>query len=41
MINRPEKHGGAMSFDKYDILHEQFAKEQVHPGDLKLGVTVR
>merc|ERR1719158_143528 len=37
-INSPEQHGGDVSFDAYENLEQSFAKEQVHPGDLKAAV---
>merc|ERR1739848_258807 len=37
-INRPEQHGGDVSFDDFDSLEQSFAKEDIHPGDLKGAV---
>jgi len=37
-INRPEQHGGDISFETYELLEESFGKEEVHPGDLKSAV---
>merc|ERR1712013_85297 len=37
-INRPEQHGGDVSFDDFDSLEQSFAKEDIHPGDLKAAV---
>jgi len=38
VINRPEEWGGKIEFTTYEALEEAFAKEQVHPGDLKNAV---
>jgi len=38
VISRPEKYGGPMIFSDYNQLEQGFAKEEVHPGDLKNGV---
>eukprot|EP00092_Neocalanus_flemingeri_P008648 GFUD01009317.1.p1 GENE.GFUD01009317.1~~GFUD01009317.1.p1 ORF type:complete len:630 (+),score=190.37 GFUD01009317.1:56-1891(+) len=37
-INRPEEHGGDAIFDTFDDLEQSFAKEEIHPGDLKSAV---
>merc|ERR1711892_1195572 len=37
-INRPEEHGGDASYDTFDSLEQSFAKEEIHPGDLKAAV---
>ncbi len=34
-IERPEKHGGNMTFDSYEALRNDFAEKKVHPMDLK------
>jgi len=38
VIDRPEQHGGNIEFTTYEALEEAFAKEEVHPGDLKSAV---
>lgn len=38
-ISRPEKFGGDMHFASYQALEDAYVKEEVHPGDLKGGVT--
>ncbi|EIW70785.1 phosphoribosylaminoimidazolesuccinocarboxamide synthase [Tremella mesenterica] len=38
-ITRPEKFGGDIHFASYEALEQAYAKEEVHPGDLKGGVT--
>lgn len=38
-IPRPEKYGGDMHFSSYQALEDAYAKEELHPGDLKAGVT--
>merc|ERR1719346_706483 len=37
-IERDEKNGGNAYFDAYEKLEQSFAKEEVHPGDLKAAV---
>merc|ERR1712168_347332 len=37
-INRPEQHGGDVSFEDFNTLEQSFAKEDIHPGDLKAAV---
>lgn len=37
-IARPEKFGGDIHFSSYKALEEAYAKEEIHPGDLKGGV---
>merc|ERR1712223_2108080 len=37
-INRDEKNGGNIEFDDYEALEQTFAKEGVHPADLKGAV---
>jgi len=34
-IERPEKHGGNMTFDSFESLRNDFAEKKVHPMDLK------
>lgn len=36
---RPEKYGGDIVYDSYEKLEEDFKNKQLHPGDLKAGVT--
>jgi tyrosyl-tRNA synthetase len=38
-ISRPEKFGGDIHFSSYQALEDAYAKEELHPGDLKGGVT--
>lgn len=38
-ISRPEKFGGDIHFASYQALEDAYAKEDIHPGDLKGGVT--
>ena len=38
-ISRPDKFGGDIHFSSYSALEEAYAKEEVHPGDLKGAVT--
>jgi tyrosyl-tRNA synthetase len=38
VIPRAEKNGGPLTFGDYETLENTFAKEELHPGDLKLGV---
>ena len=38
-ISRPEKFGGDIHFPSYQAVEEAYAQEQLHPGDLKSGVT--
>jgi len=38
-IPRPEKFGGDMHFSSYQAVEDAYAKEELHPGDLKAGVT--
>lgn len=37
-INRAEKFGGPLHFQTYAAIEEAYAKEELHPGDLKAGV---
>ena len=34
-IERPEKFGGNISYDKYEQLEKDFSEKRLHPGDLK------
>ena len=38
VINRPEKFGGAIIFKTFEELKNSFAKKELHPADLKLGI---
>jgi tyrosyl-tRNA synthetase len=38
VIERKEANGGRITFENYQILESIFAKKELHPGDLKLGV---
>jgi len=38
MIERPAEHGGKVEFSSLEELEQAFAKEEVHPGDLKAAV---
>ena len=38
-IVRPEKFGGNVHFSSYQALEQAYAKEEIHPGDLKGAVT--
>jgi hypothetical protein len=38
-IPRPEKFGGDIHVTSYEDLEDKYVKEEVHPGDLKAGVT--
>ena len=38
-ISRPEKFGGDIHFASYQAIEDAYAKEDLHPGDLKIGVT--
>merc|ERR1712168_1671216 len=37
-IERPDAHGGNVEFEDFETLEQSFAKEEVHPGDLKSSV---
>jgi len=37
-INRPAEHGGDSIFPSFELLEQSFAKEEIHPGDLKGAV---
>ncbi|MHA2407866.1 MAG: tyrosine--tRNA ligase [Candidatus Ranarchaeia archaeon] len=38
-INRPEKYGGNVTFKTYDALSESYHAGELHPSDLKAGVS--
>jgi tyrosyl-tRNA synthetase len=38
-IARPEKFGGNIHISSYEELEAKYVKEEIHPGDLKTGVT--
>lgn len=38
-INRPEKYGGPVSYEKYEDLTEAYFSGALNPADLKMGVT--
>jgi len=38
VVDRPEQHGGKVEFNTFEELEQSFAKEEVHPGDLKSAV---
>merc|ERR1712168_94677 len=38
IISRPEEHGGEINFANFEDLEQAFAKEEIHPGDLKGAV---
>jgi len=38
IVERPEEFGGNINFTNYESLEEAFAKEELHPGDLKNAV---
>jgi len=38
VIERSEEHGGNAEYETYEKLEEAFAKEEIHPGDLKAAV---
>ena len=38
-ISRPQKFGGDIHFASYKAIEDAYAQEQLHPGDLKGGVT--
>lgn len=40
-VNRSADFGGNISFTKYEDIEQAFAKEELHPGDLKNGVIDR
>ena len=40
-INRPEKWGGDLVYEKYEALHKAFEAKEVHPADLKKAVADR
>ena len=38
-ISRPEKFGGDIHYPDYEAVEEAYGREELHPGDLKAGVT--
>lgn len=38
VIPRDEKNGGKIFYDNYESLENAFSKQELHPGDLKIGV---
>jgi len=38
LIERPEDHGGNITYPNFEDLEKEFAAEKVHPGDLKVSV---
>lgn len=40
VVPRAAEHGGNILYDKFEDLEAAFAKEELHPGDLKAGVEV-
>lgn len=40
VIPRSAEHGGDIIYEAYEPIEEDFAKEKLHPGDLKAGVEV-
>lgn len=38
VIDRPEEYGGKITYTDFESLEQSFAKEEVHPGDLKAAV---
>ena len=38
VIDRPDKYGGKIVYDKYEKLEEDFKNEVLHPGDFKMGI---
>lgn len=40
VITRDAAHGGDLTFATYQELEDSFAKQELHPGDLKTGVEV-
>ncbi|XP_050307648.1 tyrosine--tRNA ligase, cytoplasmic [Anthonomus grandis grandis] len=41
VIKRSAEFGGDISFENFDALEQAFAKEEVHPGDLKAAVEIQ
>jgi tyrosyl-tRNA synthetase len=39
IIKRPEKFGGNVEYDSYEILEKDFAEAKIHPMDLKSATT--
>lgn len=40
IIPRNAEHGGDLIYENYESMEEDFAKEKLHPGDLKAGVEI-
>ncbi|KAK9869659.1 hypothetical protein WA026_003407 [Henosepilachna vigintioctopunctata] len=40
ILPRPADYGGNLEFEKYEDLEQAFAKEEVHPGDLKNAMEI-
>ncbi|KAK5645755.1 hypothetical protein RI129_004219 [Pyrocoelia pectoralis] len=40
IITRSENHGGDIIFEQYEMVESAFAKKDLHPGDLKIGVEI-
>lgn len=40
VIPRDQANGGNITYDNYESLEKSFAKEELHPGDLKAGVEI-
>lgn len=40
VVPRKQEYGGDLNFSLYEDLEQAFAKEEVHPGDLKAAVEV-
>jgi tyrosyl-tRNA synthetase len=38
VITRAPENGGIVSFDKFETLEASYAKQEIHPGDLKAAV---
>ncbi|HMB44927.1 MAG TPA: tyrosine--tRNA ligase, partial [Candidatus Methanoperedens sp.] len=37
IINRPEKYGGNLHYESYEVLESDFAAKTLHPMDLKVA----
>lgn len=38
VVPRPPQYGGDLEYDNYEAIEQSFAKQELHPGDLKLAV---
>ncbi|KAL0274251.1 UNVERIFIED_CONTAM: hypothetical protein PYX00_006722 [Menopon gallinae] len=38
VVPRPSQYGGNLEFDSYEAIEQSFAKQELHPGDLKQAV---